>query len=306
MKLRNAFLACAALALCAQSALAVVTTGPGGRGVRVGSSSLISTLDYSDTFTGTDNGGAPNRPYVAAVQAAPTYVIESAYGGAPVVNWQTVGQPPGVGEFSIASDTAGLVNGSPTYPGSSGSGSDLGITQTGRGIDFGIPYGLGRTRYLVQADAVAFSDRIDITSGGIPGTIFQPNSLSVFFRGDGTGNASLYNGTTDTPLNINTGLTNDGQWHNYAVLFDQQAKTVQIFVDEQSKALVNLTTFAGGIYANFSSAAVGVGGGAGAGQNRLWTDNFQVGEPVAVPEPATVALFGLGALGLFWMRRRSK
>src|SRR4030095_4622758 len=101
----------------------VVTSGAGGRGVRVGNSSLITTLDYSDTFTGTDAGGMPNRPYVAAVQPAAAYVIESNYGGLPSVNLRTATQPAGVAEFSFASDqagTPGLVNGSPNYPGNSG------------------------------------------------------------------------------------------------------------------------------------------------------------------------------------------
>ncbi len=155
---------------------------------------------------------------------------------------------------------------------------------------------------------MASSDRIDITTGGIPGTLFQQNSLSIFFRGDGSGNVSLFNGTTDTPVQnflpeFNTGLPNDGQWHNYAALFDQLAKTVEIFVDEQSKGTIDLTTFANGLYQDFSNAAVGVGGGLGAGQNRIWTDNFQVGAPV--PEPS--ALLALGAsVGLIALRRRRR
>ena len=300
----------AILALCANTASAVVTSGPGGRGVGAGNSSLIATLDYSDTFTGTADGGMPNRPYVAAVQGAPAYAVESNYGN-PAVNFRSQSQPPGVAEFSFAADqpgTPGLVNGSPLYPGTSGAGSDLGFTQTGGGTDYGIPYGL-RTRYLVQFDAVASSDRIDITSGPIPGTIFGAGFLSVFFRGDGSGNASLYNGALDTPIrneypNFNTELLNDSQWHNYAALFDQAAKTIELFVDEQSKGVIDLNTFAGGAYGNFSNAAVGVGGGLGVGQNRLWTDNFQVGAPV--PEPATIALFGLGGAALLLAQRRRK
>jgi len=148
-----------------------------------------------------------------------------------------------------------------------------------------------------------------ITSSPLPGSIFQANSLSIFIRGDGTGGASLYNGATDTPIQasiptFNTGLTNDGKWHNYAVEFDQTEKTIEIFVDEDSKGVIDLNTFAGGLYANFSNAAVGAGAGLGAGQNRTWSDNFQVGSPV--PEPSSLALLGLGAITLVGLARRGR
>src|SRR5215213_10164728 len=106
MNLKFTVLILSALALCAESALATVTSGPGGRGVGVGNSYLITTLDYADTFTGTDAGGRPNRPYIAAVQPAAAYVVESTFSH-PSVNFQTATQPPGVAEFSFAADQAG-------------------------------------------------------------------------------------------------------------------------------------------------------------------------------------------------------
>ncbi len=281
---------------------AALSTGPGGSGVTAHQSSLISTYDYSDSFTGTDAGGQPNRPFIAAVQTAPTYVVESTFGN-PATNFQTQGQAAGVAAFSIASEPTGLVDGSPTYPGSSGAGSATGFTQTGgASFDYGLAYGL-RSRYVVQFDAVATGDRIDISSTPLPGSIFQGNSLSLFFRA--TGGLSLYNGTTDTPVpGFDSGLTGGGKWHNYAVLFDQDAKSIELFVDEQSKGTIDLTTFAGGLYQSYSNGAVSVGGGLGGGENRIWTDNFQVGG-ASVPEPASLGALGLAATALLARRRRA-
>jgi len=289
--------------LCASSAHAVVLTGAGGQGVTVGGSSLISTVDYGDTFRGAADGGSnAARVYVAAVQGPPAYVVENTFGH-PSTSFTSQSTGAGIGEFSFAADgpgTPGLVGGSPTYPGTSGAGSATGFTQTGGNVDYGIPYGL-RTRYTVQFDAVMSSDRMDITSGPTAGTIFGgPNSLSIFIRGDGTGGVSLFNGV-DTPTGLNTGLANDGKWHNFAATFDTIAKTVDVYIDESLRGSVNLNTFAGGAYANFSNANVGVGLGLGGGQNRSWTDNFQVGAPI--PEPSA-ALLVAGFTGLGLLRRR--
>src|SRR5688572_19304410 len=170
----------AALASVAQSASAVVSTGPGGSGVRVGQSSLILSLDYSDTFTGADHGGNPARVYVASPQGPGAYVVENTHGN-PARSFAQANNA--VPEFSFAADgpgRPGLVDGNPVYPGSSGAGSDTGFTQTGNNIDYGIQYGL-RDQYLVQADAIQSGDRIDVTTGPTPGTIFAGQSVSVFF-----------------------------------------------------------------------------------------------------------------------------
>lgn len=267
-------------------------------GVAVGGSSLIALLDFSDTFTQTDQGGRPDRPSTAAVQPAPAYVVENSYGN-PSVSFN-IG-----GGFSFASDTAGLINGVPAYPGSSGAGSATGITQTGSGVDYGLPYGL-RSSYVVQFDAVQVADRIDISSGSAAG-IFAGSSLSVFFRGDGSGNASLFNGTVDTSIRtsyplFNTGITGAGQWTNYAVRFDQPGQKIELYVNQISRGIIDLATFAGGAYANYSNAWVGGGAGLGAGENRTWTDNFQVG--AAVPEAGSVLLTCAGLTTLSLRRRR--
>jgi hypothetical protein len=276
------------------SSFAVVTSGTGGKGVVVGSSSLISSLDYADTFTGTPDGGAPARPYVAALQATLAYNVERDFGN-PSRRM--------TGGYSFASDgvgNPGFVDGVPAYPGNpiandntSGSGSGTGFSQTGGGVDYGLAYGL-RSQYIVQVDAVQVADRIDITTGPQKGTIFAANSLSVFFRRSGSSNEiGLFNGTTETPTGLTTG-TLTGQWNNYAVKFDQVNKTVEVFVNEVSRGKLDLTTFAGGIYQNFSNAAVGAGAGLAGGENRTWTDNLQVGGTSALvqsPGPKSLQSF---------------
>lgn len=289
------------LALALSASLLACLQSTEAAGVAVGSSSLIGSLDYSDTFTGTDDGGAADRPYVPAVQPAAAYVVESTYGN-PAISFQGA-------SFSFASDfqpgAPGFVAGANPYPtgitNASGAGSGTGFTQTGGAVDYGIAYGL-RDEYIVQFDAVQTTDRIDISSGATLG-IFGTSSLSVFFRGDGSGNASLFNGTTDTAIQgiipgFNTGISGAGIWYNYAARYDITDQEIELFVDEVSLAVIDLTTFAGGIYGGFSNGVVGAGGSGG---DRTWTDNFQVG---AIPEPSSLMLLATGLAGVFFRRRR--
>ena len=66
-------------------------------GVTVGSSTFFTDLDYGDTFTGTDDGGAAARPYIAAVQGPPAYVVEQKAVNAPAASFSGA-------SFSFASD----------------------------------------------------------------------------------------------------------------------------------------------------------------------------------------------------------
>jgi hypothetical protein len=312
----------------------VVTSGSGGRGVAVGNSSLIGTVDFSDTFTGTPDGSSnPNRPYLAAVQGPPAYVVESTYGKGNQQSFSSGGAD--TASFSFAADKGGagqngLVQGVPVYPGGSGSGSATGLTQTGGGVDYGLTYNTMRDQYVVQVDAVMPNDRIDISSTPFAGSIFQRSSLTVFFRGQAASdtvngnNVSLFTSVIDpntnelvnrdTPVrgqpgyeNFSTGLAGNRQWNNLAVRFDRINKLIEIYVNEQSKGIIDLKTFAGGIYADFSSDAVGAGGSPGGGANRIWTDNFQVGSvaPLPVPEPTAGALLGIVGAALLGRRRRA-
>ena len=183
-------------------------------------------------------------------------------------------------------------------------GAATGVAQSGGG-DFSFAYGL-RTDYIVSLDAILPpTDRLDISSLPAPGaTIFSPNSLSVFLRRDSLTNLpaiGLYNGSVETwVLAPGTLGIDDNDWHNFAVGFNQDDDSLKIFVDHELTADLDLTTFAGGIYQDYSNAAVGAGGagynwGYPGGPYVLWVDNFQVG---AVPEPSTLVLAGIGLMAL--------
>ena len=289
---RKTLLGMLALGLASTTASAVVTVGTGGQGVTVGSSSLIKHLDLSDTFTGTADGSSnPNRPYVAVAQPAPAYVIENTHGNA-ARSWANA-------SLSFASDrnptNPGFVNGGLNYPGNpavnentSGSGSISGFTQTGGALDYGATYNL-RNRYVVQFDAVQTTDRVDIATSDNAGTIFGTNGVSVFFRN--TGNASeigiFRNGVGETASGLTSGIVGN-TWNNYAVAFDRPNNTIEVFVNEVSRGTIDLNTFAGGVYANFSTNAVSVGT---SGSDRTWTDNAQVGSFANTPGPASLVTY---------------
>jgi hypothetical protein len=296
-------------------------------------------LDYSDTMTGSSTNTAL-RYYQGGLRPQEAYNVQNIYGNPAQQFTQTRddgGVSPPRPNMSFAGDNGGTTgpglsngNANQQYPGTSGAGSSNGFTQagisTGATFDYGIPYldasGFSslRRQFVVQFDAVQTPGQVHVNVGPAAGSIVQRNSLTVAFNGDNPADAARANtvslvtytttdGLTFTPVEtvvpgISTGLAGNRQWHNYAARFDADANKVQVYLDEQSLGTVDLTTFAGGIYADFSTDAINVGASAGAGTtstgagNRVWTDNFQVGS-VAVPEPVAagfVGLFGMATL----------
>jgi hypothetical protein len=336
-------LAVAALATVTGSASAALSTGGGGRGVVIGQSSLIGTLDYSDDMTGTSTTNAP-RWYQGGLRPQEAYNVQNVYGNTPQQFTQTRddgGVSPPRPNMSFAADNGGtsgpgLSNGNANqlYPGTSGAGSSNGFTQAGVGtaatFDYGIPYldssGFSslRHRFVVQFDAIQTPGQVHVNVGPAAGSIVQRDSLTIAFNGDNAADAARANkvslitytttdGLTFTPVEtvvpgITTGLAGSRQWHNYAAKFDADANKVEIYLDEQSLGVVDLTTFAGGAYAGFSTDAINVGASAGTGTastgagNRVWTDNVQVGS-VAVPEPMAAGFVGIGCLATLLRRR---
>ena len=285
--------------------------------VAVGASSLISQLDYSDSFTfgsgatGTRNGVAYNAQAFPITNAT-QLTLENAYGN-PARSWSA-------SLWSLAND-ANFNSASPAYPGGSGGGSATGFTQTGSSLDFGIEYDL-RNDFVVQFDAVQVADRVDITATNARNGIAGGNGISVFIRSNGFANlgnsaeVGIYNplvGETLTTLDTGLAGVDFGEWHNYAVRFNLNTSTLSVYVDEILLGDVDLNTFGGnkwgggttapGAYLSVLSGATNDAVNIGlAGSNRSWTDNFQVGAPV--PEPASAALAS-AALLLLGRRRRA-
>lgn len=279
-------LSCVLSSVFATSLLAAPASAAG---VAVGSSSLIKTLDYSDTFTAYDFGGLADRDgnngwnpgavdYPANGTPGEGLAVENCHGN-PQRYWPDW-------KWSNTRDE-NVINGVSLYPGNSGAGSETGITQTGGnfGDDWGFEYGL-RNRFIVQYDAVQSEDRVDIVIGAAVGTIWEASNLALFMRPFGSPTfpeIGLYNTEVGE---INTGLSSPvmyaREWHNYAALFDITARTIEVFIDETSIGVIDINTVGGGALAavTMSNAVVNVGYSQYATPgDRMWTDNFQIGSP---------------------------
>jgi hypothetical protein len=256
-----------------------LATTPPVRGVAVGASNVIKSLDYADSF----GFGKGARANVAPNQYP---VPDSALGveyhapGTPAESWPS-------GAWSLTNDVYAL-DGTLTYPGNSGAGSASGFTQTGSDTQFGLDYGL-RDDYVVQIDAVQTEGYVGIGSGPTRDPIGQAGSLSVLFHPDqtptGYTGVSLDNGSVETqvldgpdgnsgnPILTGTAI---GQWNNYAVEFDRIDGTLSIYVNQTLLKKLDLSRFAGGLYKTYSNAGISVGSNH---TDRTWMDNFQVGAP---------------------------
>ncbi|MFA7172186.1 MAG: hypothetical protein WC340_02020 [Kiritimatiellia bacterium] len=237
---------------------------PAGAGVPVGASTLIDTPDYSDTFT-VNTASRPGIYHHTSPDAVDAYYnVES---GSPTAQWHPTQN------FSFNTD----INVQPEYPGNSGNtGAATGMAQTGRkNVNFA--YGL-RDNFVIQMDAT-FKGAAYIKLGAYAKVGDQngtAGSLVAHFR---RGSISLMS-TSEAATGFTTGIdADDTSWHNFAVEFNKSANIISFFVDETCKGTLDLTTFGGGAYQNYSNGAVGAGVESYIG----WFDNFQVGKPKRQP-----------------------
>ena len=295
---------------------ATLTSGPGGSGVTAGNSSIIGVYDYTETWT-----IGPTSPILArqtyAPQAFPlpagVNVLENTHGN-PAVNWHAQ-----LG--SIATDASNFPTGPSPWPGGTGSGSATGFTQTGLPASEGnftiqTPYAL-RNKFIVQTDTLLGTDRVDIFLNNLPfvagtspvWTITDNVGLAVFFRDDSDGfpKIGVYDGISEVDTGLTTGLatSEEERWHNFAVEFDLDSGMLEFWVDESSRGTFDFAT----AFPNLNPSNAYIGIGSCGAQNRLWTDNFQVGAaggPPGIPEPMTMLAVGLGLAGLGRYVRRRK
>ena len=145
----------------------------------------------------------------------------------------------------------------------------------------------------MQFDGVQTDDRMNITIGDQPATIYGERVFSVFVRAAGSklkfpeiGVYTASNGEADSGLK--SGIVSPWQWHNYAVRFNLQEKKLTVWVDRQLRGEIDLVKIArgtgnkGGVaWASLplSNRFVTIGGCRLDVRIRVWTDNFLVGSP---------------------------
>jgi MYXO-CTERM domain-containing protein len=279
-------------------------------------SSLVDTIDYFDDFAVTGAPGSPAGPG----NPRPNGFFGNNSNGAYNVKTNNLGitaiyRPAGRGDsYDVFSFNTPATGNDPRPANATGNpGGADGFAQSG-GNDNVINYS-ARDRYVVALDAILPNDRLDISSGtNEQGGIFTVASLSVFFR---KANANIPGGTsidifTHDPLAPNGVVQNpapvghtvsDDNWHHYALDFDRANNRLGIYVDHVLLNDLDLTTFANGVYANFSNATVGFGGSGGGVGFESYVDNFTVGTPV-IPEPAGLGVIGVAAAVAIRRRRR--
>jgi hypothetical protein len=257
-------------------------------GVAVGKSKLIRQLHYSDSFTiGGGAVSAERQGYGAQTYPLPFGVdlVESSYGN-PEQSW-------GSGPFSIATDAANFPTGVAPYPGTSGAGSDTGFTQRGGAGDWSLPYGLSDD-FVVQFDYVQQPDRVDVTFGPSGGGIGDPGNISLFFRtsGHALAQVGLYSpGVGEFDTGLTTAIAAPNTWNNYAVRVSLVDRTIEVFTNQVSRGVIDLKLVRDGAYAGLmANEFIGIGG---AGNDRQWSDNFQVGLAVAAPVVASPVMQSL-------------
>ena len=140
-----------------------------------------------------------------------------------------------------------------------------------------------------------------ITLVGGPTAGPTPTGMRYFTLADSGGfptTAAVLPGSTDPSL----------AYHTYQMVYDPGAASVSFYIDGvfSTSQTGPGTVFGGGIGASRIEFGDGQGTGAPGGtETRFSLVQFEIGQHV-VPEPSTMALLGLGGLGLALWRRNRK
>ena len=188
------------------------------------------------------------------------------------------------------------------WPGFRVQGSRSGFLEMENGSYLGFEYGL-RDDFVVQFDAVQTDDRITISIGDKPATIYGARSLSVFFRAPNTlytdsersfmlAEIGLHTGTQgERNTNLSSGIPTPGHWQNYAVRFNLREKRLDVWVNYHCRGKIELSDLmpekknqGSSTWDNlpWTNRYVTIGGN---GRACLWTDNFRIGSPRKIVMP---------------------
>jgi hypothetical protein len=238
---------------------------------------LIGQEDYSETWT----ANSPTRSGSYLMLTDPAALrVEQCHGNTPR-SW--------VFSREAAMTTWPLDNPPVPWPGCVVPGTKSGFLELGTVFEgyLGFEYGL-RDDFVVQFDAVQTDDRINITIGDQPATIFGENCLSIFFRAPGTLYPEIGVFTPsrgEIGVGLHSGIQQAWQWHNYAVRFNLRKQAITVWVDRQERGTIDLATLQGDAKPNANpkdspwvNRFVTIGGFSPQ-TLRFWSDNFRIGSP---------------------------
>jgi hypothetical protein len=345
-------------------AVDIATAAP----VAVGSSALIGTLDYSDTFTisGARNNFSTFEDYPVlgdyngsgSVNAADYPVwrdtlgsttdlradgnangvidandfnvwaanfnsihraalrVENSYASPPLY-WTESNAWSQPGVSNAFHDSTTVVK--PTNPNPM---ADSGLLEGPAVVPFVngseqvvLPYASLRSHFILQFDAVLTADRMNVrffNAGQNPSAVPFSTGLTMFIRPDSFPNPSLpkvglYNGA-EVNTGLTVGISDTTQWNNYAFDVNVPANTINFYVNQVSRGIIDLNTIGGGAFSTFLTGQ-NISLGADAAGEALLMDNFQIGAPAsgsagsvggnpAVPEPPTLAILWAALVAL--------
>ena len=251
--------------------------------VPISSSILIDYIDYSDSFTtGLNSRDNWHGLDWYAWAGFPEALEVEDICGSLEASWSRGWNHPGGGSNVWFHD----VNTPPLKTGEGNADANSGTVEFGTD-DVRHKYGIARERFMIQFDAIQplyYDDRLDIgfsavdyTGGGQADWVGNADQTTfIFIRSDGAVDlytVALGDQSTDWDTGLDTAY-DANEWHNFAILYDVENDTMELFVDEVSVGVQDLTNVdvEGYDFSGVPTEYIGVGGYGG-----IAIDNYQIG-----------------------------